>query len=234
MTHNPLHNNSSNNIYLLAVLRYSDKVIVACYHKNKDITIPGVRECIASNSTIQINKRYSINGENQAIHYHCDSTGRIFIIVTGVRYPPRLAFVALDEFESKFNKDLGVRIAAASEGSLTRVSLSLMRDICDKFENPANVDKLAAVTDKVEIVKSTMKESIQQLLINEEKMNQIEAAAVHLNEQSVVFNKSATQLKDKMWWKMWKMRLLIGGLVVSVLLIIILTLTVSVGGTSKK
>ncbi len=96
-----------------------------------------------------------------------------------------------------------------------------------RYDNPANIDKVAAVQDKIDVVKTTMKENIQQLLINEEKLERIETAAVHLNEQSVAFQHGAKDLSNKMWWKMWKMRLLIGGLIVAVLLIIIVPVAVA-------
>lgn len=65
------------------------------------------------------------------------------------------------------------------------------------------------------------------LLINEEKLKGIEAQTEHLNDQAKSFNKGSKELANKMWWKMWKMRLLIGGLIIAVLLIIIVPIAVS-------
>jgi vesicle-associated membrane protein 72 len=96
------------------------------------------------------------------------------------------------------------------------------------------VDKLTSVQQKVDVMKITMKDSIQQMLINNEKLEQIEAATETLREQSSIFQGKTKQLENKMWWKMWKMRLLIGGLVLAVLLIIILTFTLSYEGSSSK
>jgi hypothetical protein len=79
-----------------------------------------------------------------------------------------------------------------------------------------------------------MKENIQQLLVNQEKLENIEQAAIHLNEQSNHFRKNAKQLTDKMWWKMWKMRLLIGGLITAVLIILIVPIAVTSSSSSKK
>jgi hypothetical protein len=101
-----------------------------------------------------------------------------------------------------------------------------------RYDNPANVDKVAQVQDKIEVVKTTMKENIQQLLINEEKMQRIETATEHLNEQSSAFKSGAKDLAAKMWWKKLKMRLLIGGLILTVLTIIIVPFAVS--SSSKK
>jgi hypothetical protein len=82
------------------------------------------------------------------------------------------------------------------------------------------------VQEKVEVVKSTMKESIEQLLLNEEKMEKIEASSQQLNQQSSAFRAQSAQVSRQMWWRMWKMRLLLGGLVLSVLVILIVPFAV--------
>ncbi len=105
--------------------------------------------------------------------------------------------------------------------------------IQSRYEFPGNVDKMAQVHDKIEVVKSTMKENIQQLLLNEEKLERIETAAVQLNEQAGRFKEGSKELSNKMWWKMWKMRLLIGGLIVAVLIILIVPVAVSNSNNSK-
>lgn len=76
-----------------------------------------------------------------------------------------------------------------------------------------------------------MKENIQQLLLNEEKLERIEEAATQLNHQSQAFKTNAKQLSNKMWWKMWKMRLVVGGLIVAVLIVLIVPIAVT---SSKK
>lgn len=83
---------------------------------------------------------------------------------------------------------------------------------------------------KIDIVKTSMKENIQQLLTNEDKMERIENATVQLGETSLAFRNSSKSLANKMWWQMWKTRLVIIGVVVCVLLLIIVPIVV----TSKK
>ena len=52
-----------------------------------------------------------------------------------------------------------------------------------------------------------------------------------LKESSVAFKRGTKELKDKMWWKQCKMKLLIAGLVTAVLIIIIVPIAVQ---NSKK
>eukprot|EP01033_Poteriospumella_lacustris_P014269 gene14269-10200_t len=231
MTSNPMH--ATPNIFILAVVRSADKTVVASYLRSNEVTVEGVRECIASNPSMVRGKRYSATGPAQTIHYTLDPQGRVFSIVTAPKYPLRIAFAALDELQEMFNREIGIRVASATEGSLSRPAAAIFKHIYEKYENPAKVDKLTSVQEKVDVVKSVMKENIQQVLANTEKMEDIEAATEQLRNNANEFKGRSKQVRDAMWWKMWKMRLLIGGLVTSVLLIIILSFTLS-SGSSKK
>jgi hypothetical protein len=64
-------------------------------------------------------------------------------------------------------------------------------------------------------------DNIQQLLINNETIERIDAASQHLNEQSMAFKTQSKQLKDRMWWQMWRTRLIVIAVVMIVLVIII-------------
>lgn len=98
------------------------------------------------------------------------------------------------------------------------------------YESAASPDQIDSVMSKIDIVKTSMKENIQQLLTNEDKMERIENATVQLGETSLAFRNSSKSLANKMWWQMWKTRLVIIGVVVCVLLLIIVPIVV----TSKK
>ncbi len=96
-----------------------------------------------------------------------------------------------------------------------------------RFADPASQDKLSEVHDKLEVVKSTMRDNIELALQSTDKMNNIEDSSAALNQKALDFRSGSKQLTDKMWWKMWKMRLLIGGLVISVLILIIVPTAVT-------
>lgn len=75
--------------------------------------------------------------------------------------------------------------------------------------------------NKLDVVKTVMQDNIQQLLVNNEQVDRISTSAESLNEQSRAFKSSTQELRAKMYWKMWKMRLLIGGVIIIVLIVII-------------
>lgn len=82
---------------------------------------------------------------------------------------------------------------------------------------------------KIDVVKTTMQENIQQLLVNDEKLARIEGATLQLGEQSLAFRNSSKAVADRMWWQMWKTRMAIVAVVACVLLVII----VPIVATSK-
>eukprot|EP00600_Ochromonadales_sp_CCMP1393_P002607 CAMPEP_0174988382 /NCGR_PEP_ID=MMETSP0004_2-20121128/20095_1 /TAXON_ID=420556 /ORGANISM="Ochromonas sp., Strain CCMP1393" /LENGTH=198 /DNA_ID=CAMNT_0016241593 /DNA_START=136 /DNA_END=729 /DNA_ORIENTATION=- len=189
---------------LIAVLRSTDKTVVACYQQDKEVTVEGVRECVAGNASIESNKRYSFQGEYQSIHYKVDAQGRVYSAVTTRNYPLRIAFRAIHEIMEKFGRDFGSEVAVATEKSLSHASNQTMRGIFGMYEYPpSSNERIDEVNDKLDIVKSRMQESIQQLLLNDEKLERIENATVQLDQQSMAFRKSSKALNDQMWWRMW-------------------------------
>ena len=87
--------------------------------------------------------------------------------------------------------------------------------------------QIEAVKSKLDVVKSAMKDNIQQLLVNEEKLGNIETASGQLSEQSKAFRNSSKTLAEKKWWQMCKTRLLIVAVVIGVLLVIILPIVLT-------
>lgn len=132
MTANPMHN-SIPQVYMVAVLRYADKSVVAVYSASKEVTKEGIRECVAGNAKIQSGRRYTVEGESQAIHYTLDPQGRVYALVTNPKYSPRVAFIALDELQKQFGKEFGPRVASASEETLNKPARVLLKEISDRL-----------------------------------------------------------------------------------------------------
>jgi hypothetical protein len=134
MTTNPMHNgNQSPNIFIFAVVRSADKTVVASYLRSNEVTVEGVRECIAANPSMVRGKRYSAQGPAQCIHYTLDPQGRVFSVVTAPKYPLRVAFSALDELQENFNRELGSRVANANEGGLSRPAANVFKQLYEKY-----------------------------------------------------------------------------------------------------
>lgn len=95
----------------------------------------------------------------------------------------------------------GDKATTAKERSLDKPSSSLLLKICQTYDNLAAVDKLSAVSKKVDSVKLVMQENVDIALQNCVKLESIEKAAAELQQQAGVFKRNANELKKKMWWK---------------------------------
>lgn len=135
MARNALHGDVPE-ILLMAVMRFSDKTIVASFQNAREVTVEGVRECIAGSANIELGKRYTSQGPLQSIHYEIDAQGRVFALVANPKFSVRVSFLALDELVNHFSQRFGGRIATAREGELSREGLPVFRSIFDRFFLP--------------------------------------------------------------------------------------------------
>ncbi|CAM9103168.1 unnamed protein product [Phaeothamnion confervicola] len=156
-----------------------------------------------------------------AIHFIADESNRVYTCVTDREYPARVAFALLDEAQIKFETKVGDKSLTAREGSLNRTMKDTFRDLCIKYDDLKNVDRLASVHDKVNVVKTIMEDNIAQLLANEEQLQRVADNAENLNEQAKVFQNRAVHLRRQMRCKAIKMWLLLALVIVVVLIIVI-------------
>ena len=98
----------------------------------------------------------------------------------------------------QFIAKAGDKASTAKDKALDRSCSSLLEKICQKYDNLAEVDKLAAVAKKVDTVKLVMQENVDIALQNCVKLESIERAAEELQQQAGVFKRNANELKNKM------------------------------------
>jgi hypothetical protein len=128
----------------------------------------------------------------------------------------------------QFVAKAGDKATTAKDRALDRSCSSLLQKICQKYDNLAEVDKLAAVAKKVDSVKLVMQENVDIALQNCVKLESIERAAEELQQQAGVFKRNANELKKKMWWKNIKMKLIIAAIVLVIIGIIVAVIVVMV------
>ncbi|RYG68433.1 hypothetical protein EON64_05195 [archaeon] len=115
----------------------------------------------------------------------------------------------------------GDKASTAKERSLDKACSSMLQKLCQTYDNLASVDKLAAVSKKVDSVKLVMQENVDIALQNCVKLETIEKAAAELQQQAGVFKRNANELKKKMWWKNIKMKLIIAFVILAIIGIIV-------------
>jgi len=212
-----------NNVLFVCAARMAGQaLIIASYSYNTDTDISAVKQALEQpNMNLSPGKHYSFNVGQLAWHLISDDQGLIYVVVCAGNYPQRCAHMCLEELQRTFVSKVGDKASTAKERSLDKQSSSFMQKICQKYDNVAEVDKLAAVARKVDTVKIVMQENVDAALQNCVKLESIEKAAEELQQQAGVFKRNANELKNKMWWKNMKMRLIIAAIVLVILGVII-------------
>lgn len=155
--------------------------------------------------------RMSFSGEkgvNGTIHYIMDAE-YMYVCVTRDSYDRDVAFLLcgemVDTYEEKYKQQYLI-------------------DLAEKYEDPENTDRIDALYTQVQRTKATMKDNIDQALLNRNSipLENIEQMA---NEASN-FQKTAKKARRKMWRKnlFWwiVLAILTAMLITSIILIIVL------------
>ncbi|RRT54321.1 hypothetical protein BHM03_00033773 [Ensete ventricosum] len=131
----------------------------------------------------------------------------------------------LDRIKEDFNKRYGGGKAA------TAVANSLNREFGSKLkehmqycvDHPEEISKLAKVKAQVSEVKGVMMENIETVLERGEKIELLVDKTENLRSQAQDFRQQGTKMRRKMWMQNMKIKLIVLGIIIALILIIILS-----------
>jgi vesicle-associated membrane protein 7 len=162
--------------------------------------------------------------EVHQVVYGSDSDGLCLAVITGLKYPSRVAIQMLIELYGEYSSEFALQAKSATTNSLTKKSKSTLQAKCKKFDDLSKVDKTSAIIGKVDEVKVQMQDNISAMLKNTEQAESLAERSDQLNEQASVFKKKSTDLRKQMRCKNLKMTVILVGLVAGVLAIILVPL----------
>ncbi|KAG9132615.1 hypothetical protein Leryth_024688 [Lithospermum erythrorhizon] len=126
-----------------------------------------------------------------------------------------------DEFTKKYG---GGKAATAVANSLNREfgpKLKEQMQYC--VDNPEEISKLAKVKAQVSEVKGVMMENIEKVLDRGEKIELLVDKTENLRSQAQDFKTQGTKMRRKMWFQNMKIKLIVLGILIALILIIVLS-----------
>ncbi|THU45473.1 hypothetical protein C4D60_Mb02t18300 [Musa balbisiana] len=90
-------------------------------------------------------------------------------------------------------------------------------------DHPEEISKLAKVQDQVSEVKGVMMENIEKVLDRGEKIELLVDKTENLRSQAQDFRQQGTKMRRKMWLQNMKIKLIVLGIIIALILIIILS-----------
>ncbi len=198
----------------LAISRSVDGVIVMNYaHKpeggEQKAGDAVVRSVLSSPGAANYSRLTVTVPDGLQCHYDCVG-GLHFCVVTGAAYPQRLAFKLLGELQRKVGEH-GLMEAAqkANEAGLNRSVRGVCADLCARFADASAMDTTLSVMREVDEVKGIMGDSINQLLATHDNLEVLEDKTDTLAAQSQAFQRKAVTLRNVMWWRNCKLKIIL-------------------------
>mmetsp|Transcript_61233 Transcript_61233/g.138580 ORF Transcript_61233/g.138580 Transcript_61233/m.138580 type:complete len:293 (+) Transcript_61233:115-993(+) len=225
MSTNPINGK----IFYIGAARLSDKIIVANVSYNgKEIDNTPVRQMLISMTEITSRKLYAFSLGSYSWGV-MEVDGLCYVVATAVDYPTRVMAKCLQDTAKLFVTRVQETWKTCKEDGLSDTSRKTLLQLCERYDDLAEQDKLAKTMAKVDEVKVQMEANISQALENCVQLEKLENDSADLQASAHVFKKEAEKLKDKMWWKNCKMKLLIASMIIGVLGVIALIIAVQVG-----
>ncbi|KAL8107556.1 hypothetical protein AgCh_024105 [Apium graveolens] len=126
-----------------------------------------------------------------------------------------------DDFVSKYGSGKG---ATAPANSLTKAYGSKLKEHMQYcIDHPEEISKLAKVKAQVSEVKGVMMENIEKVLDRGEKIELLVDKSENLHHQAQDFRTAGTQIRRKMWFQNMKIKLIVLGILIALILIIVLS-----------
>eukprot|EP00252_Welwitschia_mirabilis_P001605 TRINITY_DN11501_c0_g3_i2.p1 TRINITY_DN11501_c0_g3~~TRINITY_DN11501_c0_g3_i2.p1 ORF type:complete len:222 (+),score=38.80 TRINITY_DN11501_c0_g3_i2:429-1094(+) len=170
------------------------------------------------------NNKFTYNCDNHTFNYLVED-GFAYCVVADESVGRQVPMAFLERIKEDFKRRYGGGKAD------TAVAHSLNREFGPKLrehmqycvDHPEEISKLAKVKAQVTEVKGVMMENIEKVLDRGERIELLVDKSENLRFQAQDFQKQGTQLRRKMWFQNMKVKLIVLGILVALILIIVLS-----------
>jgi len=170
------------------------------------------------------NNKFTYNCDGHTFNYLVDN-GFTYCVVAdesaGRQLPMAFLERVKDDFVSKYG---GGKAATAAANSLNKEFGSKLKEHMQYcVDHPEEISKLAKVKAQVTEVKGVMMENIEKVLDRGEKIELLVDKTENLHNQAQDFRSTGTQMRRKMWLQNMKVKLIVLGILIALILIIVLS-----------
>ncbi|KAL3507376.1 hypothetical protein ACH5RR_032758 [Cinchona calisaya] len=170
------------------------------------------------------NNKFTYNCDGHTFNYHVDK-GFTYCVVASEDAGRQLPIAFLERVKDDFNKRYsGGKVATATAKSLNKeFGPKLKEHMKYCVDHPEEISKLAKVKAQVSEVKGVMMENIEKVLDRGEKIELLVDKTENLRSQAQDFRQQGTKMKRKMWIQNMKIKLIVAGIILVIILMIILS-----------
>ena len=171
---------------------------------------------------LESQNKFTLMADHHTFNYLADG-GYVYLVVADEEFGRQIPFACLDRVRDEFKNTYGNRAEDAIAHSLDRSfgpKLKEHMEFCTN--NPDQISKVTRVQQQVSEVKEIMMDNIEKVLDRGEKIELLVDKTENLRFQADNFHKTGRALRRRMWWQNLKMKLMMGGAVLAIILVLFL------------
>ncbi|KAI0524949.1 putative vesicle-associated membrane protein 726 [Dendrobium catenatum] len=170
------------------------------------------------------NNRFTYNCDGHTINFLVDD-GYAYCVVAAESVGRQIPMAFLERVKEDFAKRYGGGKAAtaAANGLSREFGPKLKEHMQYCADHPEEISKLAKVKAQVSEVKGVMMENIEKVLDRGEKIELLVDKTENLRSQAQDFRQQGTKIRRKMWLQNMKVKLIVLGIIIALILIIVLS-----------
>uniref|UniRef100_A0A7R9TUL6 Uncharacterized protein n=1 Tax=Micromonas pusilla TaxID=38833 RepID=A0A7R9TUL6_MICPS len=191
-------------------------------------TLPKILDKLSAQS------KFTLVADHHTFNYLADD-GYVFLVVADEEFGRQVPFACLERVKEEFKGTFADRAKDAIAHSLDRSfgpKLKEHMDYCTA--NPDQISKVTRVQQQVSEVKEIMMDNIEKVLDRGEKIELLVDKTENLRFQADNFHRTGRALRRKMWWQNLKMKLMLGGGVLFIILVLFLIICFQGGKDCTK
>nr|CAH69604.1 synaptobrevin 9-1 [Paramecium tetraurelia] len=170
-------------------------------------------------------ERVTLKTANGVWRYKLDENKIAYALLATESYPDRQINAMIREIEKELKKMPDYVDALPND--VEKYAKIWMKQLHEKYDNLAGVDKVYAAQQKVEEVQIVMEDNIHKMIDHGQQLENLDEKAENLKNQSKQFQQQSHELAKIMYWRNMKLKILIGLIVLAVLLYIIVPLAIN-------
>ncbi|KAG4921778.1 hypothetical protein JHK84_050627 [Glycine max] len=174
------------------------------------------------------NNKFTYNCDGHTFNYLVDN-GFTYCVVAVESAGRQIPIAFLERIKEDFTKKYaGGKAATAAAHSLNReFGPKLKEEMQYCVDHPEEISKLAKVKAQVSEVKGVMMENIEKVLDRGEKIELLVDKTENLRSQAQDFRQQGTKIRRKMWFQNMKIKLIVLGIIIALILIIVLSIAIA-------
>lgn len=175
-------------------------------------------------NTAQIEEWSSILYGDHCFHILVDDAAELeFVCMADPRMMRRVPFGFLSSLQESFVKEFPKDATdAATEYQMQTAFRPDLQALMEKWNSPS-ADRLSAMMEKVKDINDGLVESMESILIRQERIQHLAKSSELLSQSSMAVRQQARTLHRRMWWKNLKTMAIIAATVIIVLLVLLLS-----------